>query len=126
MYNPDKQVSEILSAPKYLLDTSTIKEAILFLQEHKIGSVLVVNEYVELVGIFTERDVLMKVAAKGDQILSESITKFMTADPISLKEEDTVATIAKAMKKGNFRHVPIINELNKPVGIVSIKDLFML
>ena len=83
-----------------------------------------VNESVELVGIFTERDVLLKVACKGDAIREEPIANYMTKNPKTMDESQTAEEAAKMMQAGNFRHIPIVNEINKPIGIISIKDIF--
>ncbi len=120
----EKTVKEILTQPKYLLDSATVGEAIEFMREHKIGSTLVVNDQVELTGIFTERDVLMKIA--GLNVLSETITKFMTKGPYTIKESSPVQEAVDLMKKYKFRHVPVVNDLNRPVGMISIKDLLYL
>lgn len=76
-----------------------------------------------LVGIFTERDVLRKLSADYDNLKSAPVRDFMTPAPEAL-ETDTPLTFAlNKMSVGGFRHVPVVNEDQRPLGVVNVKDL---
>jgi len=121
--NLDVSVTELnISDPKYLMDTCTLKEGIDLMNEFNIGSVVVMSDKIELKGIMTERDILKKVAGKNVDFNS-SIYQFMTPHPKTLTKENTVLEALEMMHVGGFRHIPIVNEEKRPIGIISIKDL---
>jgi CBS domain-containing protein len=83
---------------------------------------LIVDGGGRLEGIFTERDCLIKVIGlEGD--LSSPVSKYMTKHPISERPEASLAFVLNLMSNGGFRHVPIVDQDNMPIGIVSIKDV---
>jgi len=121
--NLDVSVTELnISDPKYLIDTSSLKEAIDLMNQFNIGSVVVMSEQIELKGIMTERDILKKVAGKEINYNS-SIYQFMTPHPKTLTQENTVLEALEMMQSGGFRHIPIVNGDGRPIGIISIKDI---
>jgi CBS domain-containing protein len=73
-------------------------------------------------GIFTERDCLMKVLGKVSD-LSLPISDFMTRHPICERPDASLAFALNLMSNGGFRHIPIVDQDNIPIGIVSIKDV---
>ena len=98
-------------------------EAIDLLLAHKIGAAPVV-ENGRLRGIFSERDVLNKILNKhvGD-LDAISVEAFMIADPQTAQPEDTLNTAILYMAQGGYRHVPIVDTGNRPLGMVSIRDV---
>jgi CBS domain-containing protein len=94
--------------------------AIKLMQDEEIGCVLV-NEGDRLVGIFTERDALLKLGGKSLQ--GVSVKDVMTGDPVVLREEDTLAIALHKMAIGGFRHIPIV-EGSRATGIISARDIF--
>jgi CBS domain-containing protein len=108
--------------PLLIPPTMPVREAIKLLALNNIGCMLVV-EKTELAGIFTERDVLQKV---GDQLATlgdKPVRQFMTASVQSLPTTAKVAFALHRMDVGGYRHVPIVNEHNRPVGIFSIREM---
>jgi CBS-domain-containing membrane protein len=95
--------------------------AIQLLKHHRVGCILVL-EGEKLVGIFSERDLLYKLA--GTQKISEQIRlrDVMTRNPVTLSAEDSIRFALYQMSIGGFRHIPIVKE-NRPLGIISIKDV---
>lgn len=102
-----------------------IRQVLAMMQELKIGSVIVVDDAAEMPrGIFTERDVLGRVALpQVDQ--SAPISSVMTADPAALQSTATVFEAAKLMAERRFRHV-LVTEEGRLVGLVSERDLFQM
>jgi len=91
------------------------------MQKRRQGSALVV-EGGRLVGIFTERDVLNRVAGKKLDIEKLPVSRVMTRDPKVLREEDTLAFALHRMAVGSFRHIPIVRE-GKPLAFVSVRGV---
>ncbi|MCU0706413.1 MAG: CBS domain-containing protein [Fimbriiglobus sp.] len=99
----------------------SVAAAVATLRRERVGCVLVV-EGGELAGIFTERDLLKKVLARGEP-LSTPVTAAMTARPVSVNVLDSVRTAVERMQVGGYRHVPVVDEGNRPVGVLSAKRI---
>ena len=102
--------------------SGTISDALEIMQKFKIGAVIVTNKG-KVAGIFTERDLLLKVAGIIDDLETKSITKVMTPDPVRLLKDDKIAYVMHNMHVGRFRHIPIVNENDEPISIVSIRKI---
>jgi CBS domain-containing protein len=76
----------------------------------------------KLVGIFSERDALMKLNVDAAKFLSRPISQFMTADPVTLETNDKIAFALHKMNLGGYRHVPILFH-GQLVGVISIRDI---
>jgi CBS domain-containing protein len=101
--------------------STTVQKAVEEMQRHKIGCVLLV-ESKKLVGIFTERDFLYKVAGKISDLRSTAVSVYSTPNPESLQIEDSIGQALNLMHIGGYRHIPVVNGKNEPTGVVSIKD----
>ncbi|HHZ81075.1 MAG TPA: CBS domain-containing protein [Candidatus Marinimicrobia bacterium] len=112
-----------LSLRKMVLVKSgtTIQSVIELFQSKRVTCVLVGDE--KLQGIFTERDVIMKLAGKGFDYNKEIVDDYMTHSPESLRGRDSIAFALNRMTEGGFRHVPVIDDEGKPVAIVSVLDI---
>ena len=83
---------------------------------------LLVCDRGRLVGIFTDRDAVVRVA--GKRLDAFDVRDFMTPDPVVLRHEDTLAVAVHKMAVGDFRHIPIVDESGSPVGVVAAADVF--
>jgi CBS domain-containing protein len=113
-----------LTPPVIVERGSTVGQLVDEVQKRKVGCVLV-YEAGRMVGIITERDVLMKVLAR-DVKYSDTVDAFMTADPVTLSPDDTIGDATNLMNERHFRHIPIIDADGRATGIVSIKDIIQL
>ncbi len=102
---------------------SSTNEAIDLLLTNKVGAAPVVANG-SLRGIFSERDVLNKILNKqvGD-LDAISVKEFMIVDPQTAQQEDSLNTAILYMARGGYRHVPIVDPENRPIGMVSIRDV---
>ena len=117
-------VSSIASHnPIVMKPSDTVADAIRVMAEHNIGAVVIVDERFRPIGIFTERDLLMKVCAKGLDPSKVKLEDVMTRDPVTIKEDTPVLQALEIMMNFGFRHLPIVDENGVLVGIVSIRDL---
>ena len=85
----------------------------------KVGAVLVVDGK-KLVGIFTERDLLVRVVAKGLEPKTTPLSKVMTANPVTVSADKPLGYALVVMHRKGFRHLPLVED-GKPVGIVSAR-----
>ena len=86
-----------------------------------IGCVMVVDKG-KLVGIFSERDALMKLNTDAQKFLDRPISQFMTPDPVTLETNDKIAFALHKMNVGGYRHIPILFG-GKLAGVISIRDI---
>jgi CBS domain-containing protein len=105
-----------LTAPP---DTSVTKAAML-MAGRNVGAVMVVDNAV-LVGIFTERDVVFRVVARGRAPATTPVADVMTARPHTTSPDVPFGSALAVMHEKGFRHLPVI-ENGKPVGIVSARS----
>jgi len=100
-----------------------IIKAIEALKQHKVGCVTVCGNENELVGILSERDLILKVIGTAIKIESEPIKSVMTATPKTAEMTTTLAYALNPMSAGGYRHLPIVTEAGQPIGMVSVKDI---
>ena len=107
--------------PLWLPPSAAVREAVRVMREHRVGCVLVV-EGQHLVGIVTERDLLLKLELDA-AALGRPLREVMTPDPEVLGPDDPIVYALNKMSVGGFRHVPLVDASGRPVGIVSVKHI---
>ena len=116
-------ISSLGLQPPLVVELGTnMKNALNSLQQEKQNCLLITDNN-KLKGILTERDILLKVTGKGFDLDLVTVDEFMTEDPEFLSPEDPLAYALNKMHIGGFRHVPIVNDLMKPVGLISISNI---
>jgi CBS domain-containing protein len=85
--------------------------------------VLVRGKSGALVGIFTERDLLNRVAGKRLDWDAARVADYMTREPETLRPDDRIAWALHHMAVGGYRNVPLTDDRGRPVGLVSMKDI---
>jgi CBS domain-containing protein len=109
--------------PAVSVDKSTpVREAIRLMLENRIGAVLVVAEG-RAVGIFTERDVLRRMASASAIDHGRPVEELMTADPETLGLDDGIAFALNRMILGGYRHIPIVDERGAPLSVLSVREV---
>jgi CBS domain-containing protein len=106
----------VTGTPRHSVHTAAVAMA-----EHRCGSIVVV-EHDRLVGIFTERDLLERVVAKGLDPAKTQLSEVMTRGPETIAAEADVADAIRMMDEGSFRYLPVV-EGERLVGMISAKDL---
>lgn len=107
----------ILVQPKTPLKTVLEK-----MRTEKSAIAIVVDSAQKLTGVFTERDVLMKVLGKGLD-LNQPIETVMTPHPFHLSVENSVGEALEMMVKNKIRHIPIVDSQNTVNGQVDVLNL---
>ena len=108
--------------PVNVAPTTTVKESLRLLADNRVGCLLV-EENGKTVGIFTERDVLLKLGEKAAELGGRPISEFMTSKVESLPPTAKIAFAVHRMDHGGYRHVPVMSEQGKTVGIFSVRDI---
>ncbi len=96
---------------------TTVSKAAKLMANKNVGAVMVVEKK-RLVGIFTERDAVFRVIARGLDAQTTRLADVMTTAPQTVDPDKTFGYALLMMHENGFRHVPVI-ENGKPVGIVS-------
>ena len=103
--------------------STSLSEAIASMAEHNIGAVVVI-EGGEVVGVFSERDVVKGLHTHGKKFLDMRLDQAMVTEVIDVTPEHSVDSALSLMKDNNLRHLPVV-EGNELVGFVSIRDLML-
>jgi predicted transcriptional regulator len=101
-------------------DTPAI-DAVMKMRDSRVGCALVIDNG-KLVGIFTERDILNKLAGKKAFATDTAVKELMSPNPESLKETDSVATALSKMSMGRYRHIPV-QKADGTYTVTSIKHV---
>jgi CBS domain-containing protein len=98
---------------------ATLDDAIRVMRGNRIGCVLIVDG-ARLTGILTERDLLLKTDGTDPE---RPVRDLMTPDPEVLSPSDPIVFAINKMSVGGFRHVPLVDGVGRPVGVISVKDI---
>lgn len=109
-----------LSRIKVAAPDASVREAVAVLRQEASGAIIVV-QHGEVVGIFTERDFLKRIAGHPER-LDEPLSKHMTPDPVILRDTDTMAIAVNKMGLGGFRHIPLVHD-GRLVALVTGRDV---
>ncbi len=101
---PDKSVAEVAAHMK----------------DNGVGAVLVLDDGA-LVGLFSERDLLVRVVVAGLDPQATKVIDVATAAPTAVEVDTPVKDCARIFREGGFRHLPVL-ENGKPAGILSSRD----
>ena len=116
-------VSLIVKQPIVMKPDDTVENAVKKMAEENVGSVVIVDEHLRPIGIFTERDLLIKVCAKGLNPAEVKLKDVMTPKPITIKESEPARRALETMLHFGFRHLPVVDNDGKLIGVISIKDV---
>ena len=100
---------------------ASVQEAAELMARHRVGSILVVQSG-QLRGLFTERDLLNRVVAKGLRPESVSLEDVMTKDPVTVESKASLVQSLTTMFEQKFRHLPVL-ENGRVVGVLSCRDI---
>lgn len=98
-----------------------VREAVAILAGKRIGALPVMDKG-RIVGIFSERDVVYRMAEEGTACLDKLVAQVMTAPPITVETRTKVIEALSLMTRRRIRHLPVMDD-GAFVGFVSIGDL---
>jgi CBS domain-containing protein len=101
--------------------TQSVAQAVALMRRQQVGCVLVCDN-AEVVGIFTERDLLRRVLTPGKP-LTMPVSECMTPHPVVVHPKEPIAAAVRRMVDGGYRHLPVIDPAGRPVGILSVKRI---
>jgi len=101
---------------------ATLEQAAKELNQRKVGALVVLDENSAIRGVFSERDLVREVAARGAEALGATIGEAMSREVITAHEQETIDECLARMTDRRVRHLPVVQEA-RLVAIVSIGDL---
>ncbi len=104
--------------------TATVREAARLMAARNIGSVLVTAREGQLEGILTERDILCRIVAPGRDPDHTRLHEVMTKDPDTIGPDAPAIEALRRMQDGGYRHLPVVDDGGRLVGIVSRRDFW--
>jgi CBS domain-containing protein len=108
----------------YIAELSqTVQETARAMAELDIGAVPVIHNG-ELVGIFSERDLMRRVVAENLDPRTTCMAQVMTNDPLTIGMNEDMDTCLSLMRRHNFRHLPVCHS-GQVVGVISLRDILL-
>lgn len=101
--------------------TTTVKAAVDKMAEHRCGSIVVLDGE-RVAGIFTERDLMLRVVHAGRDPTKTPLGEVMTKDPDTIDADAPVADAIRAMDEFSYRYLPVIAE-GRCIGVISTRHL---
>ncbi len=117
-----ESVCRLHPTPPYCLaPEQTIAEAVTLMRQAGVGCLLVCRG-TTLLGLFTERDLMRRVLAAGKP-LSLPLGECLTSNPVVVGLRDPVRLAVRRMEEGGYRHLPVVDEAGRAVGVLSVKRI---
>lgn len=118
----DRSIRSLMEQKKFLAvpQDTTVSDVAQRMAKRNVGAAIVVD-HGRIVGIFTERDALFRVIAKGRDAKTTLLADVMTGGPTTLGADDSFGHALLIMQENGFRHVPVV-EGDRPVGIISSRN----
>lgn len=100
----------------------TIGDAVRLLAEKRIGAVVVSSDGVTPEGILSERDIVREMGRSGNGVVDRQVSEVMTSRVITCLCGEDALSVLQRMTDGRFRHLPVVDDDGKMLGVVSIGD----
>lgn len=116
-------VGRIMSATLHtVLPDTLVEEAATTMLDNDVGSVVVVDEDNHLEGILTTTD-FVRVVAESRPKARTPVSAYMTTDVVTASAQDSIRDVADTMMENGFHHVPVVNDDEGVIGMVTTTDL---
>lgn len=103
-------------------ETDSLADVARVLTQENIGAVPVLEPEGDMVGIFSERDLVRQIAREGTDVLTRPVSTVMTRNVVCCGPDDTIASTMAMMTARRFRHLPVRSD-GRIIGMISIGDL---
>ena len=123
------QIIEVLnskrgSAPNKVVSctqSDLVSDALKLFIDNNIGAVPIISGE-QVVGVYSERDVVKNCQQQGVNFLSRSLQDMMSSNVIAVRTDQSLDEALMLMRDNSIRHLPVVDE-NKMVGFLSVRDL---
>jgi len=118
------KVQEIMTRPAVTCrEHDTLDRPAQKMWDHDCGAIPVTSEDGRIVGVVTDRDICMAAYTKGLPLRAIRVQDAMARKVFACRPEDTVEQAEKLMSEKQIRRLPVVDEHDRPVGIVSVTDI---
>ncbi|MCK6386260.1 MAG: CBS domain-containing protein [Zoogloea sp.] len=120
---PNRTLRQVVTGQTLVsaLPDTTVRAAAVAMAGQSVGSIMIVDETGRLIGLFTERDVLNRVVARGLDPETTLLASVMTDKLQTATPDKPLGHALHLMFEGGFRHVPVVED-GRPVGMVSARN----
>jgi CBS domain-containing protein len=119
----DRHIRDVMTPnPACVSEKDSIREVARIMAREDTGVVPVVDGK-KIIGMITDRDIVVRLVAEGKDASNAHVNEAMTKNVRSIKEDSTIDDALQVMKGAEVRRVPVVNNNNEIVGIVSIGDI---
>jgi CBS domain-containing protein len=116
------KLGDLINRPALVVEPhEPLSRAAATMYDNRVGSLVVVDDSGELIGIFTERD-LLRACAAGVDTHTTTVGNWMTPDPVTAVADSEAAAALQTMIDKDFRHLPVVGP-GGLVGVVSMREL---
>jgi CBS domain-containing protein len=123
MANETRQIRDVMTPnPKTVTERDSVRDAARIMKEQDAGVVPVVDGK-KVIGMITDRDIVVRLIAEGKNPLDATVKDAMTRSVRKVKEDATINEVVTLMSSSEVRRLPVVNNRDEIVGIVSIGDL---
>ena len=117
------KVSDVMTRDPATCDTGdSLVDAAKAMRDGDFGAV-VVTQGDQVHGILTDRDIVVRSVANGDDPSSTTVGDICTANPTTLSPDDSIDDAIERIRAEDVRRLPVVDSDGTPVGIVSLGDL---
>ena len=119
-----RQVRDVMTPnPETVSDKDSIRDVARIMKDSDTGVVPVVDGGRKILGLITDRDIVVRGLAEGKDLESMRVNEIMTKSVRSVREDATVNDALQMMSSADIRRVAVVNQNDELVGIVSIGDI---
>lgn len=112
------------------VDTADLSESVVVaarrMHTRKVGTLIVLDNAKEPVGLVTDRDLAVRVLAESLDPGQTSVGDVMTPHPHTIREDAPIEEALRIMRAGRFRRIPVVDNQSKLVGLLSLDDILAL
>ena len=108
--------------PVAIESSATVMDALQEMEKAKVGAILIIDG-AQLNGVFTERDLMMRVVLKAKNPESTPVTDVMTSPVLTIAKDKEPDDVLKLMQEKHIRHLPLVNDTGDVEGMISIRHL---
>jgi len=107
----------------FVAPSATVQEAATRMAELDVGATLIGSDKLGVVGILTDRDILLRVVVEGKNPAYVTVAEVMSPQVVGCSTDGAVEDAFAKMREGQFRRMPVFDAEKNPVGVVTMSDL---
>lgn len=107
----------------YITPNSTICDCAKLMKGEHVGCIPVCDTNENVVGVVTDRDVILRCVACGKDTTTTPVSEIMTSKVCCCGENDELNNVEKIMTENQIRRLPVVDDNNKIIGILTLGDL---